>query len=85
MPFQENRNRVYKRQDFNFVLFGGDLLLGRTYFSGMLQVVMSEPPFRDQPYNLKVEAFKKRGMLVYFIQDYFCAEAHGDASVPNTA
>ena len=29
-----------------------NLLLGRTSFSGMFKVVLSEPPFRDQPYVL---------------------------------
>ena len=28
-----------------------NLLFGRTSFSGMLKVVMSESPFRDQPYD----------------------------------
>ena len=40
---------VYKRHSFNFG--GPNLLLGRTSFSVMLKVVMSEPPFRDQPYE----------------------------------
>ena len=31
--------------------FGSNLLLGRTSFSGMLEVVLSERPFRDQPYT----------------------------------
>ena len=35
----------------NFSVWGGpNLLLGRTSFSGMPKVVMSEPPFQDQPY-----------------------------------
>ena len=32
-------------------IWGPSLLLGRTSFSDMLEVVMSEPPFQDQPYN----------------------------------
>ena len=48
-PFQGNRYQVYKLQNFN--LGGPNLLLGRTSFSGMLKVVMSEPPFRDKPYT----------------------------------
>ena len=48
MPLQGNRNRVYKRQNDN--LGEPNLLLGRTSLSGMLKVVLSESPFRDQPY-----------------------------------
>ena len=28
-----------------------NFLFGRTFFSGLLKVVVSEPPFRDQPYH----------------------------------
>ena len=41
----QNTNCLYLR-------FGGpNLLLGRTSFSGMLKVVLREPPFRDQLYS----------------------------------
>ena len=44
VSFRGNRNRVYKQQNVN-VGGGPNLLLGRTSFSDMLKVVMSEPPF----------------------------------------
>ena len=50
---------------------GPNLLLGRTSFSGMLKVVMSEPPFRDQPYCLangaNNAAYKKHTKLQHYI------------------
>ena len=55
MPFQGNRNRVSKQQNVN--LGGPSLLLGRTSFSGMFKVVMSEPPFQNQPYSLGLFLF----------------------------
>ena len=35
-----------------------NLLFGRTSFSGMLKVVLSEPPFRDQPYGGHIVDFR---------------------------
>ena len=51
---KRGRNLLYPKIhiDIFFNLFGLNLLSGRTSFSGMLKVLMSEPSFRDQPQHV---------------------------------
>ena len=59
--FKEIKNRC---TNIIFSLGGGpNFLFGRTSFTGILNVVLSEPPFRDQPYS-----WERIRWLLYWMQ-----------------